>query len=95
MKNIYDRQYLSLEIEEWHIQDRINFLVNKFPILSRARTKLPLGQYLKAANLLSDYQIETILREQKQYGLCFGEMAIYKGYLKPITVDFFLELSWL
>lgn len=82
----------NLEAKEWLSQDRINFLINELPKLSRSKTKPPIGQYLKAANLLNDNQIEIILEEQKQLNLYFGEIAIKKGWLDTVTRDFFLQL---
>lgn len=70
-------------------EDRINFLVKELPKI--ADHKHPLGQYLKAARLLNDNQIEQILAEQKTTKLRFGEIAISKGWLKPVTIEFFLE----
>lgn len=81
------------KIKIWQSTDRINFLVNYFYQLSRNRTKLTLGQYLKAANLLNDRQIIEILIEQEQVDLRFGEIAIAKGWLNYETIDFFLELT--
>lgn len=77
------------EFENWSTEDRINFLVEELPKL--AKNKNPLGQYLKAAKLLTDNQIEQILAEQKTSELRFGEIAIAKGWLKPMTIEFFLE----
>ncbi len=83
-------QYNRLtESENWSTEDRINFLVEELPKLSK--NKNPLGQYLKAAKLLNDNQVEQILAEQKTSKMRFGEIAIAKGWLKPITIEFFLE----
>jgi len=83
---------LSITKEVWQNTDRINFLTIHFYQLSRNKTRPPLGQYLKAANLLSDRQIVEILEEQKQVDLRFGEIAINKGWLNYETINFFLEL---
>lgn len=77
------------EKENWQTENRINFLVDELPKL--ANNKLPLGQYLKAAKLLNDNQIEQILAEQKNSKLRFGEIATAKGWVKPVTIEFFLE----
>lgn len=55
------------------------------------KKRQPLGQYLKQAALLDEKQIQTILNDQQQSTLGFGEMAIAKGWLKPQTVNFFLR----
>ena len=75
----------------WLKAETINFFINEFPKLARNKRKLPLGQYLKAAKLISDRQIETILEQQKQTNLLFGEIAVDRGWVKPSTINFCLE----
>lgn len=69
-----------------------DFFAEGLPALQNRHSKQPLGQYLKEAALLNEEQIATILREQKQTGLRFGELAVKKGWLKSTTIDFFLNL---
>lgn len=49
-----------------------------------------LGYYFQAAGLLTEQQINVILKEQKQLGIKFGSIAVLKGFLKQQTVDYFL-----
>ena len=49
-----------------------------------------LGYYLKQAALLDREQIEIILREQRSTGIRFGTVAVFQGFLKSTTLDFFL-----
>ena len=49
-----------------------------------------LGYYLKQAALLDREQIEIILTEQRATGIRFGTVAVFQGFLKSTTLDFFL-----
>jgi hypothetical protein len=49
-----------------------------------------LGYYFQAAGLLTEQQINVILKEQKQLGIKFGSIAVLKGFLKQQTIDYFL-----
>lgn len=51
----------------------------------------PLGKYFREAGLLDRMQLEAILEEQKHTGRIFGEIAVCKGWLKQITIDFFVK----
>ena len=57
----------------------------------KSEPKQPIGQYLKQAALLDEQQIQSILNQQQQSQLKFGELAIACGWLKPVTLDFFLR----
>ncbi|MCU0532859.1 MAG: tetratricopeptide repeat protein [Hydrococcus sp. Prado102] len=75
----------------WLKQETADFFAEQWPNLLSHRVRQPLGQYLKKAALLSDRQVETLLLEQKQTNLRFGELAVKRGWLKPTTIDFFLN----
>lgn len=49
-----------------------------------------LGYYLKQAEILTCAQIEVILSEQESTGVRFGTVAVFQGFLKSTTLDFFL-----
>ena len=68
----------------------IDFFVNKWHTVVSQGKQFPLGYYFKKAYLLNEQQIETILQEQ-QKGQKFGSLAVQKGWLKPKTVDFFIN----
>lgn len=68
-----------------------DFFANRWNILATGKQQQPIGQYFKQAALLTQQQIEVILKEQKQHQLKFGEIAIAKGWLKRKTVDFFVN----
>lgn len=76
----------------WLERQTIDFFVEQFPKLPRAKQKEPLGQYLKQAALLDDIQIRNILNyQQQERGLRFGEIAVLKGWVQPETVEFFIK----
>ncbi|MDJ0554126.1 MAG: hypothetical protein QNJ68_06750 [Microcoleaceae cyanobacterium MO_207.B10] len=77
----------------WRIikQETADFFVELFPQLIKDNQKKPLGEYLKLAKLLNDEQIYSILVEQHQTNLRFGEVAVQKGWLKQETIDFVLH----
>ncbi|MGB5633640.1 MAG: hypothetical protein WBM44_29165 [Waterburya sp.] len=49
-----------------------------------------LGYYLEQAGILNSVQIEVILAEQRSTGVRFGTVAVFQGFLKSTTLDFFL-----
>ncbi|MEM9274618.1 MAG: pentapeptide repeat-containing protein [Cyanobacteria bacterium P01_F01_bin.143] len=58
---------------------------------SSSCAKKPLGQILIEAGLVTVYQIELALEEQKQSGLRIGEILVLHNWIKQETVDFFAE----
>lgn len=52
--------------------------------------KNALGYYLKQAGILNSAQIELVLAEQRTSGIRFGTVAVFQGFLKSTTLDFFL-----
>ncbi len=95
-------QYQDMKIGEilalrgWIKQETADFFVQKWPTLvtqQRKQRKQPLGYYLKEAALLDEDQISTLISEQQQKSpwIRFGALAVFKGWLKLTTVDFFLE----
>lgn len=77
----------------WRIikQETADFFVELFPQLMKDNHKKLVGEYLKLAKLLNDKQIYSILVEQRQTNLRFGEVAVQKGWLKQETIDFVLH----
>ena len=49
-----------------------------------------LGYYLQQAAILDRQQIKIILSEQRSTGIRFGTIAVFQGFLKSTTLDFFL-----
>ncbi|MCT7949708.1 WecB/TagA/CpsF family glycosyltransferase [Ancylothrix sp. C2] len=80
-----------LVMRGWIKPETVNFFVEHLPKLATAQNPQPIGQYLKAAGLLEEWQISTILKEQRQHNLRFGEVAVMKGWVKQETIDFFLH----
>jgi hypothetical protein len=52
--------------------------------------KNALGYYFKQAAILDSEQIELILAEQRASGVRFGTVAVFQGFIKSTTLDFFL-----
>ena len=76
----------------WIEQETADFFVEQWHGLVNQPQKHPLVYYLKAAALLTEEQIESILEERNNSDkkVRFHHLAIQKGLLKPDTVDFFL-----
>jgi tetratricopeptide (TPR) repeat protein len=75
----------------WIKPQTADFFAEQWPkLVARSEVK-PLGQYLKAAGLIDEIEIVTIIREQKTTGLKFGTSAVVKGIISQTTLDFFLE----
>jgi hypothetical protein len=71
----------------WLSQETVDFFADRLPKLQFESPKQKLGEYLQSAKLLNDEQVNTILAEQKQNHLKFGEVAVRKGWLKQETLD--------
>ncbi len=81
-----------LALHGWIKQETADFFVEKWPKLREHEQKQPLVYYFKEAALLNEQQIATLLKEQKkqQKKIRFHNLAVEKGYLKRITVDYFV-----
>lgn len=75
--------------------DRKRFLrdyARRYETLPSLLTGQPIGQVLQQAGLLSAAQIEQALQYQAEHDrLRFGEILASQGWVKPETVDFFVE----
>lgn len=80
-----------LSLRGWIKQETADFFADRWQHLKNSEQKEPIGQYLKQAALLDDDQINTILYEQEQMSMKFGSLAVYKGWLKQTTINFFLD----
>lgn len=80
-----------LALRGWLKQETADFFAQQWPNLPNQTSQKPLGYYLQQAGLLDEVQINTILSEQAQTGMRFGELVIMKGWLKQQTINFFLE----
>ena len=72
-------------------QKTVDFFADKLPKLSQQRKTKPIGYYLQEASLIESQQIATLLEEQKQRKLLFGELLLEKGLLREKTLKFFLQ----
>ena len=68
-----------------------DFFAGKWNRFIELEYRKPLGYYLLQAGLLEKSDIEDILSEQQLKQYRFGKIAAMKGYVKPTTVDFFLQ----
>lgn len=75
----------------WISQQTADFFADTWPKLLTQKLNQPLGQYLKAANLIDDAQITNILHQQVINNLKFGQSAVLEGIISQTTLNFFLE----
>ncbi|MGF1538942.1 MAG: hypothetical protein ACFCU5_00595 [Pleurocapsa sp.] len=80
-----------LALRGWIDANTADFFVEEWWDLINNEKKYPLGFYLKKAGLLTEEQINLVLKEQHNTLLRFGTTAVLKGLLKQETVDFFLN----
>ena len=80
-----------LHLRGWLNQETADFFVEQWSCLLNSSSRHPLGYYFQLASLLETEQINAILQEQKQMGIRFGAIAVFKGWLKKGTVDYFLK----
>ena len=67
-----------------------DFFVQDWTKIVLQSEKDALGFYLQQAGILDQAQIEVILAEQRATGVRFGTVAVFQGFLKSTTLDFFL-----
>ena len=81
-----------LASHNWIEQQTADFFVDKWPQLLSQKQKKPLIYYFRHSGLLQEQQIAILLREQKQQekSVRFHRLAVERGYIKQLTVDFFL-----
>ena len=79
-------------LHSWLDQETADFFVEKLPYLVKETKKKPLAYYFREARLLTDEQIKNIIKLQKlkKEKVRFHRLAVEQGYLKQLTVDFFL-----
>lgn len=92
-KDIYSHLRLGeiLVLHGWLSQKTVDFFAEEWPRLIQDKEKHPIGFYLKKAGLLTEEQIQQILKEQWQIGYRFGALAVLNGWVKQETVNFFLQ----
>ncbi|MFQ3583754.1 MAG: hypothetical protein SNJ85_02290 [Cyanobacteriota bacterium] len=94
---LQDQSYCGVRFGEilvtrgWIKQETVDFLVDQWPELLQRRDKMPLGECLQAAGLLTPFQVEQAVREQCINGMRIGAVIVLNGWLKKNTVDFFLQ----
>ena len=76
------KEFIKPETADFFAQDWTKAIVEA--------EKYALGYYLKQAAILNDEQIEVILAEQRASGVRFGTVAVFQGFIKSTTLDFFL-----
>ncbi|MCC0179651.1 pentapeptide repeat-containing protein [Waterburya agarophytonicola K14] len=81
-----------LASHKWIKQKTADFFVEKWAQLLRQKQKKPLVYYFRHSGLLDEQQIAMALREQKQQEkpTRFHRLVVERGYIKQLTVDFFL-----
>ena len=81
-----------LASHNWIEQQTADFFAEQWAKLLEQKEKKPLVYYFRSAGLLTEQQIAVLIREQKQQTKPkrFHRIAVEQGYLKQITVDFFL-----
>lgn len=67
-----------------------DFFVHDWSKIIIQPQKDALGYYLQQAAILNAAQIEVILAEQRATGVRFGTVAVFQGFLRSTTLDFFL-----
>ncbi len=81
-----------LASHNWIKQQTADFFAEKWANLVNQKQKKPLIYYFRSAGLLDEEQIAKLIREQKQQSKPkrFHRLAVEQGYVKQITVDFFM-----
>jgi len=80
-----------LALRGWIKPETVEFFVHLWPKLLDQPKSYPLGYYLTASGLLTEAQLQDLLKEQQKIGIRIGALAVLRGWLKQETVDFFLK----
>ncbi len=89
-------QYPDLRIGEILARQNIikpetaDFFAEDWSKIVLAPEKDAIGYYLQQAAILDRAQVAAILAEQRETGVRFGTVAVFQGFLKSTTLDFFL-----
>ena len=77
----------------WIKQETANFFVDKWPNLIQTQQKRPLSYYLFAAAIIDKDQLFSLRHKQLQTNsdTSLHKLALEEGYVKQVTVDFFLK----
>jgi len=81
-----------LASHNWIKQKTADFFAEEWQKLIDQKKKKPLIYYFRQAGLLDEQQISQLIADQKQQSkpTRFHRLAVKRGYLNQITVDFFL-----
>ncbi|WP_019506403.1 hypothetical protein [Pleurocapsa sp. PCC 7319] len=74
--------FIKTETADFFVQDWSKALIQP--------DKNALGYYLKQAGIINSAEVEVILAVQRDTGVRFGTVAVFQGFLKSTTLDFFL-----
>jgi len=77
------QELIKPETADFFVQDWSNVILEP--------EKNTLGYYLRQAGILNSAQIEFILAQQRLSGVRFGTVAVFQGFIRSTTLDFFLE----
>ncbi len=80
-----------LALHGWIAQKTVDFFAELLPSLVQNPVRNKIGDYFYEAGLLTKSQIQEILNEQNQIGGRFGAIAVFKVFIKPETLSFFLK----
>lgn len=89
--------YTDLKIGEilvlhgWLHQETADFFGDRIKNLINNAQRKRIGEFFSEAGLISQDELNSILKEQRQLGIKFGSMAVLKGCLKQQTLEFFLK----
>lgn len=79
-----------LALRGWIDQETADFFADTLHYIAAEVERQPIGQYFKAAKLLTEEQISKVLATQRDCSIRFGELAVAHHYLKQQTLDFML-----
>ncbi|MEM9569323.1 MAG: hypothetical protein AAF974_13550, partial [Cyanobacteria bacterium P01_E01_bin.34] len=79
-----------LALRGWIDQETADFFAETLHHIAAEVERQPIGQYFKAAKLLTEEQISKVLATQRNCSIRFGELAVAHHYLKQQTLDFML-----
>lgn len=81
-----------LLLRSWIQEQTLAFFLNLDKASSTAFQQLPLGQRLKTAGLVTDWDIERALADQRRARIKLGQVLVSQGVISQQTADFFASL---
>lgn len=82
-----------LLLRGWICEETLSFFLNLESVCSEEFRKLPLGQRLKTAGLVTEDEIQRAIDKLNLPNLTIGQVLVLQGVISQRTADYFAQLG--